>query len=318
MRAPHLLAGLMALALVSPVWAQAPECSGYSGNAERVCSAGVDGTRAFHPVFGMLVSGGNPTMGTAATLGGVGHGSLTLRANAIEVVFPDLAYAGGGGTVPSADKLFVPAPQVEGALGLYNGMSGGLFALDFLGSAQLLPTDQIDNLSIDPDARKIGSIALGLGYGARIGLLRGIGPLPHISVSVMRREIPTMAYGSVAGGDEFSYAVDLNATNVRLVASKQVAVLDLAAGLGWDKYTGNAIIQFRDPITTVLQSNIPVELDNSRVLGFLNGGLSMGMVRLTGEVGYLGGKDQKLSTDFEDFDTTKGKLFAGLGLRVSF
>jgi hypothetical protein len=134
----------------------------------------------------------------------------------------------------------------------------------------------------------------------------------------MRREIPTMAYGNVPAGDEFGYAVDLNATNVRLVASKQVAVLDLAAGLGWDKYTGNAIIQFRDPITTALQPNVPVELDNSRVLGFLNGGLSMGLVRLTGEVGYLGGKDQNLSTDFEDFDTTKGKFFAGLGLRVSF
>jgi hypothetical protein len=61
-----------------------------------------------------------------------------------------------------------------------------------------------------------------------------------------------------------------------------------------------------------------VELSNSRVLGFLNAGVSMAMVRLTGEIGYQGGKDQNLSTDFEDFDTTKGKLFAGLGLRVSF
>ena len=30
------------------------------------------------------------------------------------------------------------------------------------------------------------------------------------------------------------------------------------------------------------------------------------------------GKDQNLSTDFEDFDTTTGKFFAGLGLRVGF
>ena len=46
--------------------------------------------------------------------------------------------------------------------------------------------------------------------------------------------------------------------------------------------------------------------------------MSLSVVRLTGELGYQGGKDQKLSTDFEDFDTTKGKLFAGLGLRVGF
>jgi hypothetical protein len=134
----------------------------------------------------------------------------------------------------------------------------------------------------------------------------------------MRRDIPTITYGDVAAGDRFSYGLDLHATNVRLVASKQVAILDLAAGMGWDKYTGDAVIQFRDPITSALQPNVPVELNNSRVLGFVNAGLSMSMVRLTGEVGYQGGKDQELSTDFEDFDTTKGKFFAGLGLRVSF
>ena len=40
------------------------------------------------------------------------------------------------------------------------------------------------------------------------------------------------------------------------------------------------------------------------------------MARLVAEGGYLGGKDQDLSTDFEDFDTTEGKFFAGLGLRL--
>jgi len=318
MRAPHLLAGFSLIVLTSPLLAQAPECSAYSGNAQRVCGAAVDGTRAFHPVFGMLVSGGNPTIGSAATLGGFGHASLTVRANAINVVLPDLGYTGSSSTVPAGDKLFLPAPLVEGAVGVYKGLTGGMLAVDFLGSAQLLPTNQIDNFSVDSDARRIGSIALGLGYGARVGLLRGMGPLPNISFSLMRRDIPTIAYGNAPAGDDYSYSLDLHATNLRLIASKQLAVLDLAAGLGWDKYTGDAIIQFRDPITTLLQPNVAVDLDNSRVLGFVNAGISMSMVRLTGEVGYQGGKDQNLSTDFEDFDTTRGKLFAGLGLRVSF
>jgi hypothetical protein len=320
MRVPSLVAvaGLFAVASASPAFAQAPECSTYSGNAERVCSAAVDGTRAFHPVFGMLVSGGNPSIGSAATMGGLGHASLTVRANAVNLVLPDLSYTGSSATVPAGDKLFLPAPLVEGSVGLYPGMSAGLLAVDFLGSAQLLPTDQINNVTVDPKARRIGSIALGLGYGARVGLLRGAGPLPDISVSLMRRDIPKITYGDVSAGDRYSYGVNLHATNLRLIASKQVAVLDLAAGLGWDKYSGDAIIQFRDPITGVLQSNVPVQLDNSRVLGFVNAGFSLAMVRLTGEVGYQGGKDQQLTTDFEDLDTTKGKLFAGLGLRVSF
>jgi hypothetical protein len=318
MRSVHLMAGVFLVAFVARAGAQAPECAAYVGNAERVCTAAVDGTRAFHPLFGMLVSGGNPTIGSAATLGGLGHASLTLRANTVNMVLPDLSYTGSSSTVPAGDQLYVPAPLVEGSLGLYQGMSNGFLAVDFLGSVLLLPTNQIQNFSVDQNARRIGSIALGLGYGARVGLLRGTGPLPDVSVSLMRRNIPRVTYGDVPGGDRYSYGLDLYATNLRLIASKQVAVLDLAAGLGWDKYTGDAVIQFRDPITSVVQPNVPVELNNSRVLGFVNAGVSISMVRLTGEVGYQGGEDQNLSTDFEDFDTTKGELFAGLGLRVSF
>jgi hypothetical protein len=318
MRAASLSAGLFLAAAVSPIAAQTPECAGYISNALRVCAAAVDGTRAFHPVVGVLVSGGNPTIGSAGTLGGFGHASVSLRANAVELVLPDLDYNGAGSTVAAGDKVFAPAPLVEGAVGIYKGMASGLLAVDFLGSAQLLPTDVIDDLTIESGARKIGNIAVGLGYGARVGLLREMGPLPAVSVSIMRRDIPRITYGDVSAGDRYNYGVDLHATNLRLIASKQLLVFDVAAGLGWDKYTGDAVIKFRDPSTGVLQPDVPVELESSRVLTFLNAGMSLSVVRLTGEVGYQGGKDQNLSTEFEEFDTTKGKFFAGLGLRVGF
>jgi hypothetical protein len=118
MRSVHLMAGFFLVAFVARAGAQTPECATYVGNAERVCSAAVDGTRAFHPLFGMLVSGGNPTIGSAATLGGLGHASLTLRANAVNMVLPDLSYTGSSSTVPAGDQLYVPAPLVEGSLGL--------------------------------------------------------------------------------------------------------------------------------------------------------------------------------------------------------
>ena len=318
MRAASLVTGLFLLTVAASASAQTPECAGYLSNAQRVCAAAVDGTRAFHPLVGVLVSGGNPTLGTAATLGGLGHASLTVQANAIELVLPDLSYNGASTTVPADTKFFAPAPQVEGSLGLYKGMSAGLFALDFLGSAQLLPTDRVDNLIVDQNARRLGSIALGLGYGARIGIVRELGPLPAVSLSIMRRDIPTVTYGEINSGDSYSFAVDLHATNLRLVASKQLLILGVAAGLGWDKYTGDAVIRFRDPITLTPQPDIPVKLNSSRGLAFVNAGLDLSMIRFTGEVGYQTGKDQNLSTDFEDFDTTKGKFFAGLGLRVGF
>lgn len=318
MRAAPLAVGLFLAAAALPVQAQTPECAAYISSAGRVCAAAVDGTRAFHPVIGVLVSGGNPTIGSAGTMGGLGHASFTIRANAVEVVFPDLQYTGSTSTVPADDKFWATAPVAEGALGIYKGMSSGLLAVDLLGSAQLLPTNQIDNFTVDAGARRLGDIALGLGYGARIGLLQEMGPLPAVSVSIMRRDIPEIAYGDVSTGDRYSYAVDLHATNLRLIASKRLLVFDLAAGLGWDKYTGDALIRFRDPLTGTPQPGVPVELESSRVLSFLNAGMSLSVVRLTGEIGYQGGKDQNLSTEFEDFDTTKGKFFAGLGLRVGF
>ena len=68
----------------------------------------------------------------------------------VNVVLPDLDYTGSSSTVPAGDEVLVPAPLIEGALGLYKGMSGGLFAVDLLGSAQLLPTEQLEELQRRP------------------------------------------------------------------------------------------------------------------------------------------------------------------------
>ena len=309
---------VLSLAGVSVLSAQTSDCSPYAGNTRRVCDAAVDGTRAFHPVAGLLVSGGNPVLGTAATLGGLGHFSLTLRGNAARVVLPETGYDGSTGTVPSSDELYAPVPLIEGAAGIYGGMPSGLLAIDLLLSAQLLPTNQIDNLAVEQGARRLGDIALGLGYGLRVGILSELGPVPAVSVSLMRRDIPELAYGDLDDGDQYRYAVDLHATNLRLIASKHLATLELAAGLGWDKYTGDAGIQFRDPASGDVEPGIALDLDQSRALLFLDAGLDLRVLRLVGEFGYQTGKDQDLSTDFEDFDTTSGKIFGSLGLRVTF
>ena len=116
MRALSVAAGVFLTAAL-PLRAQTPECSSYASNARRVCAAAVDGTRALHPIIGVLVSGGNPTIGSAATLGGLGHASFALRANAVELVLPDLEYNGSSSAVPVGDEVWTPAPVMEGALG---------------------------------------------------------------------------------------------------------------------------------------------------------------------------------------------------------
>ena len=190
MRLRARLVPLLLLSAAGTASAQNSECSSFLTQAQNVCNAAVDGTRLFHPIAGLLVSGGNPVIGTAQTLGGLPHFFLSARVNGVGVRPPDLNYDGSSNTVTTSDKVIFPAPLIEGGLGLWKGLNGGLLSVDALASAQLLPTTQVDNLTVDPDARKIGSVALGLGYGARVGIIRGSFPLPSVSVSVMRRSIP--------------------------------------------------------------------------------------------------------------------------------
>jgi hypothetical protein len=281
-----------------------------------ICNAAVDGADIFHPVAGLLVSGGNPVLGSTKGLGGLGHFSVTARVNATRVRTPDLGFDGTGSTVPQADKAIAPAPLVEAALGIYKGMNGFL-SIDLLGSAQLIPADKIDNFSVAKGARKIGSVALGLGYGARVGVLPGKALVPSVVVSVMRRDIPRLTYGNTSGGDNYSFGVDLHATNLRAVAGYNLGLFNVGAGLGWDKYTGNAQISFENQNVPGTIS-VKTDLDNSRTMAFLNAGLNFSIVKIGAEAGYQFGKDKNYKTTFSGNDPSERRLFAGGGLTFSF
>ena len=321
---PFVVAATGLLLLAAPVAAQNPECAPYQGapyttQDYNICNAAIDGTQIFHPVAGLLVSGGNPVLGSVRTLGGLGHFSLTARVNATELRTPDLNYDGSTTTVAQDTKIFAPAPLVEAALGVFKGVNGFL-SVDLLGSAQLLPTKAVSNLTVDKNARKIGSIALGLGYGARVGVFPGKAIIPSVTVSVMRRDIPRITYGNVTtGGDNYSYSLDLHATNLRAVAGYHLAVLNVGAGIGWDKYTGTADIGFV-PNGGVLpaQAINGIKLDNTRTMAFLTAALDLPIFKIGAEAGYQFGKDQALATSFAGNNPKDKRLFAGAGIRLAF
>jgi len=300
-----------------------PQCSAY-GSAPftssdlNLCTAAIDGAEIFHPVAGLLVSGGNPVLGSIGTLGGFGHFALTARVNGTEVVTPDLSYDGSTTTVGQGDKILAPTPLVEGAIGIFGGVGPMHFlAIDALGSALLLPTTQISGLKVDPGAQEIGGVALGLGYGGRVGVIRGEAMIPSVSLSVMRRDMPRVAYGDFTGGNKYSYGVDLHATNVRAVAGYHLAVFNLGAGFGWDKYTGTAEIAFA-PTVGPAQNLNDIELDNTRTMAFLTTGLELPIVKLGMEAGYQFGGGQNLATTFTGNDPSQRRLFAGGGVRLTF
>jgi hypothetical protein len=306
------------LGAVGPLAAQNAHCQPYAGQTRtfNICNAVIDGAEAFHPVLGVLTSGGTPVLGTATSLGGFGHLYVSARVNATRVVLPDLSYGGSTTTVGAGDKLFFPSPVLEAAMGVFRGMRGGLLALDLLGSAQLLPTTQIDNFSVAPGARRIGSVALGLGFGARVGILGETAVTPGVAVSVMRRNIPQLRYGDLGNGANLSFATDLDATNLRLTVGKRFSVLNVAGGVGWDRYTGDATVQFRNPTTGIPASTIDVALSPSRTMGFANAGLDFQHFKITTEAGYQLGRDPHLVTTFTDFDPASGRFFAAAGITM--
>ncbi len=309
-----------AAASIAPLHAQSnPQCANQPvERARNVCDAGVDGARVFHPVVGLLVAGGNPALGAVAPLGGFPHASIGLRVNATKVVTPDLNYSGNGRVVAADEEITAPAPSVEAAVGVFAGIGNGNLAVDALGAAQLLPTDQIDNVRVSDDATRLGSVALAFGFGARLTLLGGYGAAPIVSVSVMRRSLPRIDVGDVAGGDRYAFGSDLNATSVRLIVGKSLGPLSLAAGFGRDRYTGDADITYRDPISNAVQPAIRIALKDTRSSGFLNAALSLGGMRLAAEIGHQQGADLGLGTTFDQNDPSDGRLFGGAGIRVAF
>src|SRR5918997_1553555 len=122
------------LVIAGPVQAQNPTCDLVrllDARVANLCDAAIDGTRAFHPVAGLLVSGGNPVLRTGTGGEGLGKFALSLRANTARVQLPDLAYDGTAETVPAGERLLFIAAFFEGSVGLYAGprrLAGEAFA----------------------------------------------------------------------------------------------------------------------------------------------------------------------------------------------
>ena len=296
----------------------AQQCTG-SAEPQAVCNLAIDALKTFHPAAGLIISGGDPTLGTARALGGLGHFFVSARVNAVKVssLSPDTTVG------PKTIHGFVPAPVVEAGIGVWPGLQNGVLSVDALFSATLVPTHAVDKLSVDSGAAHFGSLALGLGYGARIGLLSGTFPIPAVAVSVMRRSLPRLTYGrlaasSISAGDAFDFTTDVQATNVRVTAGYRLPVADLSAGIGFDHYTSDGLLRYYDnpPLSTVAQ--VPFTPRNNREVVFADAAFHFALASLGAELGYQTGQDQHLSANYSGFDSRSGHFFGGLGLRVGF
>ena len=307
------------LLIASPLAAQNPQCVALASadGSRQSCDAAIDFVRAYHPLAGLAVTGGNPVLGSGGAGGRLGSFSVTLRANGFRLSVPDLSNVSSGGTVPEDDELLAPAPVIEANVGLFPGLESGLLAVELLLAAQLVPNEKLaEGIRVDPDAARIGPVSLGLGVGARVGVLAERDLVPAFAVSVMRRTVPRVGYGDVAAGDEVAADVDLRATTLRVTAGKHISIVTLAAGFGWSRFTGEATAVYDVGIGPGSNGSVVLDLDQTRTMYFLDAGLDFRFVRVVGEIGYQQGRDQRLVTSFAGYDDTSGTTFYSVGLRM--
>jgi hypothetical protein len=309
---------LLALMAGAPAASLHAQCTG-SAPVVAVCNRAIDALKTFHPAAGLIISGGDPVLGGARALDGLGHFFVSARLNAAKIVAPNPDTAAG----PTSLKGAVPAPVLEGGVGLYRGLPSGLLAVDGLVSATLVPTHAVAKLGVDSGSTKLGNFALGLGYGVRVGIVRGLFPIPSISMTVMRRTLPRITYGRLAAtslstGDAFEFDADVKATTWRFAAGYHLVAFDIAAGIGFDRYTSHGRLRYYDnpPLNTL--ATVPFDPVNERQVLFADAAFHLTLLTLGAELGYQTGQDQKLSTNYTDFDPSSGHVFGGIGLRFGF
>lgn len=281
------------------------------------------------PQVGVALSSGNPVLGEGGTLGGWGKRAISVRATAVDGFLPKNAVPINvtGGAVASdfgASRTPVPVPTAEAAIGLFAGMPAGLtnvLGVDALIGATYLPTVEEDDLSLKPSGSN-----LAFTYGVRVGALQESSLVPGVSVSYMRRKLPTMNVAYTPNDDQLTIS-DLSSTSnaLRLTVSKRIAILGLSGGVGRDEIESTASMGgsvketvLGTPVTaSVALPNMRQKI--TRNTAFVSASFGIAMLRIVGEFGWSSEGDAQggLNT-FGGHRANEGFRYGSIGLATRF
>jgi hypothetical protein len=227
---------------------------------------------------------------------------------------------GVGNPLPRGDASFTfPAAHLHGSVGLFNGFSpapnvGGVLSLDLNGSAHLVRV---------PKGKGFQDNLLGLGAGARLGILRESFNLPGVSLSAYHRSLGRSGFGSLEGGSPAEARFDLRVSSLRGVVGKDVRGVGLFGGTGWERYAGDVRIGVTDGRPdlpgTPTEASATGNLSSKRRLYFLGASMTYVILQLSGEGGWAQGFGTQLPDRVVgDFDPAAASWFGSLAVRVTF
>ena len=288
------------------------------------CQMGIDVFQVMAPQLGLALAGGNATLGQGGTLGGPGHFSIGVRGNVFQGElpqvqdFPNPATTGrqqrtGAQALPS-EKQILGLPTADLALGVFRGVPLGLTnvgGIDLLVSATYVPTigDAGEDIQVKPDRN------LQLGYGVRIGLLQESLVVPGVSFTYLKRDLPKTSIS----GQASTFDIDITDAQVktsayRVVASKSLMVLGLAAGVGQDRYDQSALVQATSGVLS--SAVVPLEQKLTRTNYFLDVSLNLPVIKFIGEVGRVTGGTVDTFNEFQTGRADKARTYGSVGIRI--
>jgi hypothetical protein len=300
-------------------------------NAQRIsqdaCQKAIDLFAYLAPQLATTVAGGNATLGMAGSLGGLGHFSAGLRVNALQGSLPQVQNitlqtngASNSQPIDTKTQLF-PMPTAELAVGIFKGLPLAITnvgGVDLLVSAAYLPEFNSSGVSV-----KVPNGSLKLGYGARVGILQESLLVPGVSVSYVRRDLPTVNIAASSGSDSlYVNNFALKTTAWRVVASKGLLLFGLAAGIGQDKYESSTDISAHvaaRPLTPAANAG-PVSLSQSITRTNVFGDLSLNLLlfKLTGEIGQVSGGTINTYNTFSGSQAADSRIYGSVGARFGF
>ena len=235
------------LTALGPTWAHA-QCtvSPATVSGADACQKARDLFSFIAPQVGVAVGAGNPVLGEAGTMGGLGKLALSARLGITDGFVPanGVAIAVTGAAVASdfgATRAPIPMPTVDAAIGLFKGLSLGITnvgGVDLLVGGTWLPTIEKGEVAFAPRSGGVG-----LGGGVRVGLLQESAFVPGLSASYMLRRTPVLDLTYATGNDTLRLAdARVSVRSMRLVAGKRLFLVGVSAGVGRDQVGGTAAL----------------------------------------------------------------------------
>jgi hypothetical protein len=294
-----------------------------------LCQKALDFFTFVAPQVGVALSGGNPMLGEGGTLGGWGKRSASLRMTAVDGQLPhnDVTLTTGATAVASdfgARRTPFPVPSFTAGIGLIRGMPVGLSNVG--GVDLLLGASFVPSVHHEPIALKTAHDGLALAYGVRVGALQESALVPGLSVTYIRRRLPTTDFLFTPNNDTLNVeGASVTSQSWRVTASKRFVFFGVAAGVGRD------IIDARSGFSAVVNETvagqaqrvavtIPVAVDKvSRTSAFLNASVGLPQLQLVGELGYSRKGDIRETVNrFGEHTANEGYRYGSLGIGFRF